>query len=57
MDAGCSVSGCGPAFMFMFIDAIAKGGMECGLPPEKAVKYAAATMSGAAELALSSEER
>lgn len=56
MDAACSVSGCGPAFMFMFIDAIAKGGVECGLPYEKAVKYAAATMTGAAELALSSDK-
>lgn len=56
MDAGCSVSGCGPAFMFMFIDALSKGGIECGLSPEKAVKYAAATMAGAAELALSSEK-
>lgn len=56
MDAGCSVSGCGPAFMYMFIDALAKGGMECGLPHEKAVKYAAATMAGAAELALTSDK-
>ncbi len=54
MDAGCSVSGCGPAFMYMFIDALARGGEQCGLPREKAIKYAAATMAGAAELALTS---
>ena len=31
MDAGCSVSGCGPAFMYTFASAVAKGGEECGL--------------------------
>lgn len=54
MDAGCSVSGCGPAFMYMFADAIAGGGVQCGLTKEQAIKYAAATMSGAAEMLLTS---
>ncbi len=54
IDAGCSVSGCGPAFMYMFIDALAEGGVACGLGREQAVKYAAITMQGAAELALKS---
>ncbi len=54
IDAGCSVSGCGPAFMYMFIDALAEGGVACGLSREQAVKYAAHTMMGAAELALKS---
>lgn len=54
IDAGCSVSGCGPAFMYMFIDALAEGGVACGLSREQAVKYAAITMQGAAELALKS---
>ena len=56
MDAGCSVSGCGPAFMYMFIEALAQGGEACGLPRDKAVKYAAATMAGAARLALTSDK-
>ena len=56
IDAGCSVSGCGPAFMYLFADAVAKGGEECGLERESALKFAAATMSGAAEMLLQSEK-
>lgn len=56
IDAGCSVSGCGPAFMFMFADAIAKAGTACGLTREKAIKYAATTMLGSAKLLLSSDK-
>lgn len=56
IDAGCSLSGCGPAFMYMYIEALAKGATECGLPFEKAIKYAAVTMEGAARLALSSDK-
>ncbi len=54
MDAGCSLSGCGPAFMYMFVDALARGAEACGLSRENAVKYAAATMSGSAEMVLKS---
>lgn len=50
IDAGCSVSGCGPAFVYMFIDALAKGGINAGLPTEKALFYAAQTAKGAAEM-------
>ncbi len=56
IDAGCSVSGCGPAFMFMFIDALSRGGVSCGLKSEQAIKYAANTMLGAAKLLLSSDK-
>lgn len=54
IDAGCSLSGCGPAFMYMMIEALADGAVACGLPRDKALKYAAATMSGAAETVLES---
>lgn len=56
IDAGCSLSGCGPAFMYMYIEALADGAVACGLPRDKAIKYAAATMLGAAQLVLSSEQ-
>ena len=56
IDAGCSVSGCGPAFMYMFASAVAKGGEACGLSPEQAIEFAAATMAGAAEMLLTSEK-
>lgn len=56
MDAGSAVSGCGPAFVYPFIEALADGGVACGLPRGKAQLYAAQTLLGAARLALESGE-
>ena len=50
IDAAGVVSGCGPAYMYMFLDAFAKGAADCGVPQEKALSYAAATMIGAAKM-------
>ncbi len=52
IDAGCALSGCGPAYMYMMIEALADGGVACGLPRDKAIKYASATMLGSAETVL-----
>lgn len=52
IDAGCAVSGCGPAFVYMFIDAMAKAGVQAGLDGEQALKLAAVTTMGAAEMVL-----
>ena len=50
IDAGSAVSGCGPAFVYMFIEAMADGGVAAGLPRDKAIKYATETLIGSAEL-------
>lgn len=52
MDAGSALSGCGPAFVYQFIEALSDGGVECGLPRDKALLYAARTLEGAAALLL-----
>ena len=54
IDAGCAISGCGPAYVYLFIEALADGGVACGLPRDKAMTYAAQTLMGAAELVLES---
>ncbi|MGX8699353.1 MAG: pyrroline-5-carboxylate reductase family protein, partial [bacterium] len=50
MDAGMAVSGCGPAFAYLFLEALADGGVACGLPRETALTLAAQTLLGAAKL-------
>lgn len=48
IDAASALSGCGPAFVYMFMEALADGGVHCGLPRDKATLYAAQTLIGAA---------
>ncbi len=54
IDAGSAVSGCGPAFVALMIEALADGGVECGLPRDKALLYAAQTFAGTAKLLIES---
>lgn len=56
IDAACAVSGCGPAFAFLFLEALAQGGVSCGLSEETALLYAAKMLEGAARLALQSTQ-
>ncbi len=50
IDAGSALSGCGPAFVCLFLEAMADGGVLCGLTRSQAMEYAAFTMMGTAAL-------
>lgn len=54
IDAASALSGCGPAFVCLFAEALADGGVLCGLPRDKANLYAAQTLLGTAKLLLES---
>ena len=55
IDAASALSGCGPAFVYMFIEALSDGAVECGLPRDKALLYAAKTLLGASKMVLTSD--
>ena len=54
LDMGSAISGCGPAFVYLFIEALADGGVQIGLPRDKAQTWAAKMVAGAAEMVLQS---
>ena len=52
IDAGSAVAGCGPAFACLFAEALADGGVACGLPRAQAQALALQMLAGTAELLL-----
>ena len=56
IDAASALSGSGPAYMYIFLEALADGAVACGIPRQKAMEYAAVTMIGAAETYLATKQ-
>lgn len=50
IDAVTAVSGSGPAYFFRLVEAMAEGGVALGLSPDKAMRLAAGTLTGAGRL-------
>lgn len=54
LDAVTGLSGSGPAYVFLFMEALADGGVQVGLSRDVALKLAMQTVYGAAKMALES---
>ncbi|MYL97701.1 pyrroline-5-carboxylate reductase [Novosphingobium sp. FGD1] len=54
-DAVTALTGCGPAFVYRFIDSLAAGAVDLGLDEGQARRLAVAMVEGAAQLAAASE--
>lgn len=55
-DAVTALSGCGPGFVFRFIDALAEAGAALGLPDDQARRLAVATVAGTGLMAAASPD-
>ncbi|MBD3215041.1 MAG: pyrroline-5-carboxylate reductase [Candidatus Lokiarchaeota archaeon] len=55
MDAVTGLSGSGPAYVFMIIEALADGGVKMGLSRDISIKLAAKTVLGAAKMVLETD--
>lgn len=56
MDPATAVAGCGPAFVYQMIEAMADAGVSLGLSREQALQMAAQTFQGASQMVLETGE-
>ncbi len=56
IDAATGLAGCGPAFVYLFIEALADAGVQTGLPRETALEMAAQTVVGAGQMVLETQQ-
>jgi pyrroline-5-carboxylate reductase len=56
LDAVTGLSGSGPAYIYLVMEALSDGGVACGLPRKLALELAIQTIQGAAEMAASTKE-
>ena len=56
MDAATAVAGCGPAFVYQMIEAMADAGVSLGLTREQALQMVAQTFQGASQMVLETGE-
>ena len=52
LEATTAVSGCGPGYAFVIIDALADAGVRAGLPRALAIKLAAQTLAGSGKMCI-----
>ena len=56
MDTVTGISGSSPAYVFMFIEALADGAVKAGMPRTQAYKFASQSVMGSAKMVLESEK-
>lgn len=55
-DAAATLTGCGPAFAYMFAQSLSDGAVACGVPRKKALAYAAQMIKGSAQMMIESNK-